>query len=165
MKLEQIARLRVSGANDVSIAQTLGISYGGLARIIALQEYKECEARIHRQVLGTMDAALADSRTQLIRKQKVEALREQIRDAVPDALRNVLEAVQVKRDLRASFELLDRDPDCAAIKRSKSDVATTNAPQPGVLAQNTIDNIRKDADATRDLLIKTGTVVQPEATA
>lgn len=165
MKLEQIARLRVAGNKDLAIAEEIGLSYAGLARILALPEYKECEARVHDELIGKMDNALADSRTELIRKKKAEALKQQIRDAVPDALQNVLDAVQQKRDLRASLELLDRDPDCVAIKRNKSTVEASVTPGQARLTQTTVDKIRQDADATRDLLIKTGQVVQAEAQA
>lgn len=165
IKLEQIARLRVAGAKDTKIAEQIGISYGGLTRIIALDEYKEVEDRVATEVLGHMDAALVDSRTQLIRRQKVEALREEIRNTIPDALTNLLDAVKTKRDLRASLELLDRDPDCVAVKRSKADVTSVAGPTHGTVSAATVESIRKDADATRDLLLKVGQPVQAEATA
>lgn len=106
LKIPQIARWRVAGITDQTIAKMLGMSTSGLARILATPEYLEYESCILQGHLTAMDRALSG---------KVEAIRQELRQAVPGALRTVVEVAMQRRDMKAAFaaakEILDRDPD------------------------------------------------------
>lgn len=106
MKIEQIARLRVAGIKDGRIAEMLGMSPPGLARILALQEYKAAEDAVLSGTITKMDEALAG---------KADEIRKMYAVGVPAAMRALLDAVTQRRDLRcavtAATEMLDRDPD------------------------------------------------------
>jgi CTP:molybdopterin cytidylyltransferase MocA len=106
IKIPQIARWRVAGISDRKIAQMLGMSGGGLAALLATQEYIDYEAALMNGHLSAMDRALAG---------KVEAIHNECRQAVPAALRCLVDTVTQRRDLKAALaaakEILDRDPD------------------------------------------------------
>lgn len=106
IRIQQIARYRVAGTKDQTIAQLLGITPAALKFITDKVEYKEVEEAILIGQLTEMDLALAG---------KVDPLRQEIRNAVPAALRCLVDAVTQRRDLRtalaASVEILKRDPD------------------------------------------------------
>jgi hypothetical protein len=91
------------------------MSPGGLARILALPEYKEYEAAYLTGQLTEMDKRMAG---------RVNEIRKEFRAAVPAAMRCLVETVTQKRDLRAAFEaakeILDRDPD-RILTKSKGD--------------------------------------------
>lgn len=112
MRIAQIARLRVAGQRDSVIAQAVGLSPQGLARILSLPEYKDAEDCVLRGVITDMDQALAG---------RADLLRKQFQVGVPLAMRTLLDAVQQRRDLRASLEaareILDRDPDRVFVKQ------------------------------------------------
>lgn len=109
IRIQQIARYRVAGTKDQTIAQLLGITPAALKFITDKVEYKEVEEAILIGQLTEMDLALAG---------KVDPLRQEIRNAVPAALRCLVDAVTQRRDLRtalaASVEILKRDPDRVA---------------------------------------------------
>lgn len=111
IKIEQIARLRVAGIKDVRIAALVGLTNGGLQRILALPEYKEHEESILHGTLSKMDEALAG---------RVNEMKREFAVGVPAAMRALLETVTQRRDLRARLaaasEILDRDPDRAFAK-------------------------------------------------
>ena len=104
--IEQLARMRVAGIRDNIIAAKLGMSQGGLSRILALQEYQDVEAAVLSGTVSKMDASLAG---------RADLLKDYARQGVPVALRALVEACTQSRDLRARIsaagELLDRDPD------------------------------------------------------
>ena len=106
IKIPQIARWRIAGISDTKIQQLLGMSSSGLAQILATQEYRDYEAALLNGHLSAMDRALAC---------KVEAIHQELRQAVPAALRFLVDAVTQRRDMRTAFmaarEILDRDPD------------------------------------------------------
>jgi hypothetical protein len=106
IKIPQIARWRIAGVTDLRIAQLMQMSLGGLARILASQEYIEYEAALMNGHITAMDSALAG---------KIDEIRGECRKAVPAALRCLVDAVTQRRDLKAAMvaakEILDRDPD------------------------------------------------------
>ncbi len=125
IKIPQIARWRIAGISDTKIQQLLGMSPGGLARLLATQEYKEYEAALMNGHLSAMDKALSG---------KVEAIHNEFRTAVPAAMRALVDAVTQRRDLRAALEaakeIFDRDPD-RTLPKSRNDEAVA----PGVPAE------------------------------
>ena len=96
----------MSGVTDTRIAQLMQMSIPGLARILASDEYKDYEAALMNGHISAMDQALAG---------KVEEIRNEVRQAVPAALRALVDTVTQRRDLKAALaaarEILDRDPD------------------------------------------------------
>ena len=106
IKIPQIARWKIAGIPETRIAQLLKMTPQGVGVITASQEYKEYEAALLNQHLGRMDAELEG---------RVEVLRDELRGAVPAALRCLVEVAKQRKDLKAamaaSIELLDRDPD------------------------------------------------------
>lgn len=109
IRIEQIARYRIAGIRDFRIAEILKITPAALKFICDKVEYKEVEEALLIGHLTEMDLALAG---------QVEPLKQEIRNAVPAALRCLVDAVNQRRDLRtalaASVEILKRDPDRVA---------------------------------------------------
>lgn len=109
IRIEQIARYRIAGIRDFRIAEILKITPAALKFITDKVEYKEVEEALLIGHLTEMDLALAG---------QVDPLRQEIRNAVPAALRCLVDAVNQRRDLRtalaASVEILKRDPDRVA---------------------------------------------------
>lgn len=137
--IEQLARMRVAGIRDNVIAAKLGMSQGGLSRILALPEYQECEAAALSGVVSKMDAALAG---------RADALKQYFSQGVPVALRALVESVTQSRDLRARIsaaaEILDRDPDRQFAKGSVR-INNDNLAQP--ISEAHLDSIAASADA------------------
>src|SRR6266436_183848 len=106
IKIPQIVRWRVAGISDQKIRAMLGMSTSGLAQILASPEYIEEEAAYLNGHLSAMDRALAG---------KIDAIHQECRNAVPAALRCLVDTVTQRRDLKAAMaaakEILDRDPD------------------------------------------------------
>ena len=123
IRLPQIARLRVAGHKDSIIAGCVGLTEAGLRRILALPEYKALEDAVLQGTISKMDLALAG---------RADALRQEFKVGVPLAMRTLLEAVQQRRDLRASLdaakEILDRDPDKVFTKTSRVEASSSLAP-------------------------------------
>jgi len=109
IRIEQIARYRIAGIRDFRIAEILKITPAALKFITEKMEYKEVEEALLIGHLTEMDLALAG---------QVDPLRQEIRNAVPAALRCLVDAANQRRDLRtalaASVEILKRDPDRVA---------------------------------------------------
>lgn len=148
--IEQLARMRVAGIRDNVIAAKLGMSQGGLSRILALPEYQDCEAAVLSGTVSKMDAALAG---------RADALNQYFKQGVPVALRALVESVTQSRDLRARIsaasEILDRDPDRQFAKgtvRLGGDVAA----QP--LSEAHLDSIAVDADKAATIVNNTAKV-------
>jgi hypothetical protein len=121
IRLQQIARYRITGRiGDARIAELVGLTPPGLARILALPEYKELEESLLEGHISQMDEELSGN---------LEELRSNMRTAVPLALRSLVETVQQRRDLRAALaaakEIIELDPDRTFTKVSKN---TDNAP-------------------------------------
>src|SRR5258708_2685457 len=124
IKIPQVAGWRIAGITDRKIADMLGMSVSGLARLLASPEYQDYEAALMNGHLSAMDRALAG---------KVEAIHNECRQAVPAALRCLVDTVTQRRDLKAAMaaakEILDRDPD-----RTLPASADQEAVAPGVPA-------------------------------
>ena len=125
IKIPQIVRWRIAGITDTKISQMLGMSISGLARLLGTQEYKDEEAAYMNGHLSAMDRAMAG---------KIDAIHNEIRNAVPAALRCLVDSVTQRRDLKtalmAAKEILDRDPD-RVLTTARSDEAVA----PGVPAE------------------------------
>lgn len=131
IRIEQIARMRVAGIKDYIIAQQVGLTQAGLSRIIALPAYQDVEQAILQGHLTMMDKALAG---------KVDILRQELRTAVPAALRTLVETATQRRDLRsalaASLEIMDRDPDGVFTKKTKVSGAVEDVPKVDIATLN-----------------------------
>src|SRR5262249_40434574 len=114
IRIEKVARLRVQGVKDIVIQQMLQIQPPAFKYLINLDEYKEVEDQILEGHLTEIDKATAG---------QADVLRQQMREAVPTALRTVLDAARQRRDLRtalsAAGEILDRDPDKLFVKNTQ----------------------------------------------
>lgn len=124
IKIPQVARWRIAGVSDKRIAEELHMTVSGLARLLATPEYQDYEAALMNGHLTAMDDAL---------KGKVRLIHEELRQAVPAAVRFLVDAVTQRRDMRTAFaaakEILDRDPD-----RTLPATASQEAVAPGVPA-------------------------------
>jgi hypothetical protein len=134
---------------DTRIAQILGMSYGGLSRILATDQYKQIEESVRIQLVGKMDGQLEKQRVSIMEKQ----MREQLAEAVPDALKFIIDTCRQGSDLRArlaaSKEVLDRDPKRLFIKASRNEPASTTASN---LPDQVLSNVRDEADKATDIL-------------
>jgi DNA-binding CsgD family transcriptional regulator len=123
IRIEQIARYRIAGIRDFRIAEILKLTPATLKFITEKVEYKEVEEALLIGHLTEMDLALAGH---------IDPLRQEIRNAVPAALRCLVDAVTQRRDLRtalaASVEILKRDPDRVAPDLEKSSRSDGNDP-------------------------------------
>ncbi len=137
LRIQRVARMRVAGIKDQVIQLREGITPPAFHYLINLPEYKEVEEAIFDGTLSAMDRAIAGN---------VETLRNEVRGAVPAALRTVIEVANQRRDLKtalaASLELLDRDPDRVA-QRSKPSELSVDAVR---LPDGVIDVVSKEAD-------------------
>lgn len=123
IKIPQVARWRIAGVTDKKIAQMLGMSTGGLARLLASPEYIEHEAALMNAHLSSMDRALAG---------KVDAIHNELRQAVPAAVRCLVDTVTQRRDLKAAMaaakEILDRDPDRTLVATEGEEAVAPGVP-------------------------------------
>jgi len=124
IKIPQIARWRIAGLTEAQIAKLLGMTPQGVQVIVKSQDYVDYEAALLNKHLAKMDAALEG---------RVDVIQNEIRGAVPGALRCLIDVASQRKDLKAAIaaskELLDRDPD-RTLTVSKSDEAIA----PGVPA-------------------------------
>jgi hypothetical protein len=137
LRIQRVARMRVAGIKDQVIQLREGITAPAFQYLIKLPEYQEVEEAVFSGTISEMDRAIAGN---------VEALRHEVRGAVPAALRTVIEVANQRRDLKtalaASLELLDRDPDRVAQKSKPSEI-----PIDGVrLPDQVIDVVSKEAN-------------------
>ena len=142
IKAEQIARMIVKGWSKSKIAVQMGMSYDGLRRITECPEYIQIETAVRQQVTGKMDQVL-DKRAEMS---------DEIEDAVPDALRVLLDGVRHKHDLRAACEVLDRDP-----KRQFAKNPNTRTTQPQDALPPDLATAAKKADEVMDQVLRTST--------
>lgn len=138
IRIEKVARMRVRGIRDVVIQDLLQINAAAFKYLINLPEYKDTEEQILEGHLTDLDKAVAG---------QVDVLRQQAREAVPTALRTLVEAASQRRDLRtalaAAGELLDRDPDRTFVKSSQRGSAENSV---NSVPQGVIDITTSDAD-------------------
>lgn len=141
IRMQQIARLRVAGVKDAVIAASVGLTPAGLARIVALDEFKDLQDSILHGTISKMDQALAG---------KADLIKQQFREGVPLAMRTLLETVTQRRDLRAAMaaasEILDRDPDGTLLK-AKDKSAGDGVPANGGLSDEQIKSFAAHGDA------------------
>jgi hypothetical protein len=149
IRIEQIARYRIAGLRDMRIAEILKITPAVLKFITDKVEYKEVEEALLIGQLTEMDLALSG---------QVEPLRQEIRNAVPAALRCLVDAVNQRRDLRtalaASVELLKRDPDRVAPDLERGINSRGEEANVITIPQSLMDETAKQADVTAGQLAK-----------
>lgn len=137
LRIERVARMRVAGLKDADIQSREGITAPAFHYLVNLDEYKVRQDEILKENLSKMDNVLAGN---------VEALRNEIRNSVPSALRTIIEVANQRKDLKtalaASLELLDRDPDRVAQKCKPSEIPVDGYRLP----DNVIDVVSKEAD-------------------
>lgn len=143
IKCEQIARMIVKGMPKTKIAIEMGMSYDGLMRITRDSQYLLIEENIRKGVIDKMDVRLA----------KRAEMSGEMEDAVPEALRILIDQLMKKRDLRAALEVLDRDP---RRQFSKSTTNRVDPLQPGapVMTSERLATIVSKADITHQILEK-----------
>jgi DNA-directed RNA polymerase alpha subunit len=138
IRIHKVARMRVNGVRDNVIQHLLGIQAPAFKYLINLPEYKEVEEQILLGHLTDLDEATAG---------QVSVLRQQAREAVPSALRCLVEAVNQRRDLRtalaAAGEILDRDPDATFTKQKGLNVIPIDAQR---LPDTLMEVTSKEAD-------------------
>lgn len=153
IKIEQIARMVIKGMKLTQIAIEMGMSYAGLNQIVRRSEYLVIEEKVRKMVVGKMDQRLA----------KRAEMSDEVEDAVPEAMRVLLENVTKKRDLRAALEVLDRDPRRQFAKRTEPVV---NSGQAGIVPPLTPDalaNVVKEADITHAMQTAAQQPIKAEA--
>lgn len=107
IRIDQIARYRVTGRiPDYRIAAMFGMTMPAFKQLIALPDYKAVEEELLEGRITDIDRKLAEDD---------DLLYEEMKTAVPAALRALVEGVTQRKDLRvmlgAAKEILDRDPD------------------------------------------------------
>lgn len=154
LRIEEIARLRIRGLTAAQISNLLGLSEPGIARIVALPEYKETEEALLTGHVTKLDEALGENR---------EALKLACRSLVPAAMRTLLEAVTQRRDLRASLEaareILDRDPERTFAKATRAADASAGANAPPLIPTALLASTAAEADRVAKALDSRGPVV------
>ena len=148
IRIQRVARMEISGIADRHICANENIDYPALKYLRSLAEYQEVKDNLLQGHLTEMDKAIAG---------KVDILRGEIRNAVPAALRTLVDVVNQRRDLRtalaAATELLDRDPD-QTFSKSRDCLATgseTGARVPDAV----VESVTKDSETvSNDLAAK-----------
>lgn len=139
LRIQRVARMEIVGIADRHICENEGFDYPALKYLRSLKEYQEVKENLLQGHLTEMDKALAG---------KVDILRQEVRQAVPSALRTLVDIVNQRRDLRtalsAAQEILDRDPDRTFLKAKDPSVLE---PGNGVrLPDAIVDSVTKEAD-------------------
>jgi hypothetical protein len=151
IRIEQIARYRIAGIRDFRIAEILKITPAALKFITEKVEYKEVEEALLVGHLTEMDLALAG---------QVDPLRQEVRNAVPAALRCLVDAVNQRRDLRtalaASVEILKRDPDRVAPDLERASRVSSEDPLEYMktIPQSMMEETARSADVVATQLAK-----------
>jgi len=106
-----VARMEIAGVSDTAICKAENFDYPALQYLRKLPEFVQLRQDLLEGHLTEMDRALAG---------RVDILRQEVRQAVPSALRCLIDVVNQRKDLRtalaAAGELLDRDPDKTFLK-------------------------------------------------
>jgi len=138
--VELIARYRVARLSDDSIAIRLGLSRSGLSRLLATPEYKIAQEQALQEITGHMDSIL---------KSRADFLAQGfVKEAVPEALKALVDTVRQRKDLRACLkaatEILDRDPnDTLKMDKKASDGALNGRAER--LPDQVFDRVVKEA--------------------
>jgi hypothetical protein len=141
IKCEQIARMVVKGMPLTRISVEMGMSYDGLRAITLRPEYLLIEEQVRNAVVGKMDARLA----------KRADMQDEVEDAVPEAMKVLLEGVK-KRDLKAALEVLDRDPQRQFAKTSRVQNTTINQQGTMSIGSEALAQAKKEADITHSIM-------------
>src|SRR5882724_3018691 len=91
LRIQRVARMRVAGIKDQVIQLREGITAPAFLYLTKLPEYQEVEESLFDGAISAMDRAIAGN---------VETLRNEVRGAVPAALRTVIEVANQRRDLK-----------------------------------------------------------------
>jgi hypothetical protein len=136
-RAHRAARMTVMGFKDERIAAAIGLTPAGLAQLKQRQEYKDIEQEVLTGSITAFDEAIASNSNDLINEFKV---------GVPLAMRALIDNVMQRKDLKAQLEaakeLLDRDPEHTFSKETRAP-GPANGPQ---LPQNVVDGLTKSAD-------------------
>lgn len=137
MRMQRVARMEIAGVSDSAICKAEGFDYPALKYLRSLDEFKELRQDLLEGHLTEMDRALAG---------RVDILRQEVRQAVPSALRCLIDVVNQRKDLRtalaAAGELLDRDPDKTFLKTKDNGNGVDNSGSvsiPDTLMQSVTD--------------------------
>ena len=159
LKAEQIARMRVQGVPATKIALEMGMSYEGLVRILRTDEYLQIEADVSGRLLSKMDARLAQ------RADMRQQVQEEVEDAVPEAMRLVINNLRKKQDLKSALEILERDPKRqfarGAAGQPQGTQATAAQPVRPPIDRGVLQNAMADADLTHEQLDKITASTKP----
>jgi hypothetical protein len=136
-RAHRAARMSVMGFKDERIAAAIGLTPAGLAQLKQRQEYKDIEKEVLVGEISSFDEALADD---------IQALRQEFKVGVPLAMRALVDNVMQRKDLKAQLEaakeLLDRDPNHTFSKETRAEAPGQGIPLP----QNIVDGLTKTAD-------------------
>lgn len=139
VKIPQIVRWVIAGISEVRIAELLQMTPAGIRIILNSPEYKEYEAAYLNGHLSAMDRAMAG---------KIDVLRTEMRNAVPAALRCLVDSVTQRKDLKtaleAAKEILRRDPD-----RTLPESAEDSFIEPGIPAE-VLDAAAREGNSLRE---------------
>src|SRR5215469_2100899 len=149
LRIQRVARMEVVGISDRMICENEKFDYPALKYLRSLPEYQEIKDNLLQGHLTEMDKAMAG---------KIDVMRQEVRQAVPAALRCLVDAATQRKDLRtalaAASEILDRDPDRTFLK-SKDPSAVSHGS--GVsLPDAIVSSVSSEADASLE--------AQPEET-
>jgi hypothetical protein len=144
----------VKGMPKTRIAIEMGMSYDGLVRITREPEYLKIEEDVRNMVVGKMDARLA----------KRAEMSDEVEEAVPEAMKVLLDAVTKKRDLRAALEVLDRDPQRQFAKSKSVTLGPSGVGVTSGLSPDALASAVKDADLTHTILKNTPPPLQTQQT-
>jgi hypothetical protein len=140
IKMEYVARMEAKMLPDQTIADSLGMSYAGLAQLKQDPDYNAVRARVKNTAIGAFDVDLIDD---------IKYQHEQLRAMVPQALQNLFklatESKNEKTIMAASTEILDREGHLAKVSRIglATDQQGSVANQKDDEIANSLLNIRK----------------------
>jgi hypothetical protein len=130
--------MTVMGFKDERIAAAVGLTPAGLAGLKQRPEYKDIEQEILAGSITAFDEAIADD---------IKAMRAEFSVGVPLAMRALVDGVLQRKDLKtqieAAKELLDRDPNRTF---TKNPVVGDGRPAAPELPKTVPDNLTKSAD-------------------
>jgi hypothetical protein len=138
-KAELIARLHLADLTKREIAKQMEMTYAGIDRIMRTDEYKTIEQQIKAGMIEKLDGRL----------EKRMALKREVEDAVPEAIRVLLDHLRTKRDLKAALEILDRDPHHILGKVSRPTLQQASNPH---ISSEAMAKAVKDAELTHKLM-------------
>ena len=147
MRMQRVARMEIAGVSDQQICKAEGFDYAALKYLRSLDEFRELRQDLLEGHLTEMDKALAG---------RVDILRQEVRQAVPAALRCLIDTVNQRKDLRtalaAAGEILDRDPDKVFLKSKdvNSSTQSGSVSLPDTLMQSVTNEADKVATSVKE---------------